>query len=199
MKKFILILLFCLINIFPQEFESGSEKIWEEIYNENFKSANDLVKNQLNQDKENLQLLSLHLITLNGLEKYKEASKIKSKLESIWKSKHKKNYLQENYPINLSSYLSAVVIKPNDVIIGAEYYIPYPISKNKAGFYYNKITVYNKETKKPDKFFKLEKSSATENEFILFEVSSGGKAKKVKNYGTSIPDIKNEIKSDIRN
>ncbi|MGQ2871613.1 hypothetical protein ACT533_13655, partial [Leptospira santarosai] len=108
-------------------------------------------------------------------------------------SKYKKSFLEENYPINLATWTRMVIVKPDSLLIGAEYFIPYPINSNKEGFYYHKFTLYNRFSKKPTRFFKLEKSSVTNQEYRLYEINSDGEFKQIKIYGDILPEMKDEM------
>ncbi|WP_425460281.1 hypothetical protein [Leptospira fletcheri] len=171
------------------------EKIWENIYSEDFITAKKLTQKELQSGKsESLALLSLYEICLNGLARPKQADEIRSKILRIWEKSYKKTFLEENYPLNLATWTRIVSVTPNILVLGAEYYTPYPVSPQKEGFYYHKFTAYNRFSKKAIQFFKLEKSSHTSNEYRLFEITAEGKANSIKNYGNSLPDIREEMK-----
>lgn len=145
-----------------------------------------------------MPLLSLLEICLNGLARPKQADETRKKILQLWEKNYKRSFVEENYPLNLATWTRMAVVTPNILVLGAEYYIPYPINPKKDGFYYHKFTAYNRFTKRATKFFKLEKSSNTENEYRLYEISSEGEAISVKNYGNSIPDLRDEMKDVIR-
>ncbi|MDI7210782.1 hypothetical protein [Leptospira santarosai] len=171
------------------------EKIWQEIYSQDFHSSKKLVQLELSKSGKNetIPLLSLLEISLNGLQRHKQANDIRKKILSIWESKYKKSFLEENYPINLATWTRMVIVKPDSLLIGAEYFIPYPINSNKEGFYYHKFTLYNRFSKKPTRFFKLEKSSVTNQEYRLYEINSDGEFKQIKIYGDILPEMKDEM------
>ncbi|XDD51861.1 hypothetical protein AB3N59_00950 [Leptospira sp. WS92.C1] len=171
------------------------EKIWQEIYNQDFHSSKKLIQLELAKSGKNetIPLLSLLEISLNGLQRYKQANEIRKKILSIWETKYKKSFLDENYPINLSTWTRMVVVKPDTLLIGAEYFIPYPINSGKEGFYYHKFTSYNRFSKKPTRFFKLERSPSTNHEFRLYEIHSDGESKQIKVFGDSMPEMKDEM------
>ncbi|EPG74455.1 hypothetical protein LEP1GSC058_3191 [Leptospira fainei serovar Hurstbridge str. BUT 6] len=175
------------------------DKIWENIYSEDYISAKKLVQKELQNGKsDSLPLLSLLEICLNGLARPKQADETRKKILQLWEKNYKRSFVEENYPLNLATWTRMAVVTPNILVLGAEYYIPYPINPKKDGFYYHKFTAYNRFTKRATKFFKLEKSSNTENEYRLYEISSEGEAISVKNYGNSIPDLRDEMKDVIR-
>ncbi|WP_016752476.1 hypothetical protein [Leptospira kirschneri] len=171
------------------------EKIWQEIYNQDFHSSKKLVQLELAKSGKNetISLLSFLEISLNGLQRHKQANDIRKKILSIWETKYKKTFVEENYPINLSTWTRMIIVKPNTMLVGAEYFIPYPINPNKDGFYYHKFTLYNRFSKKPTRFFKLEKSSTTNQEYCLYEINSDGESKQIKNYGDTLPEMKDEM------
>ncbi|TGK39609.1 hypothetical protein [Leptospira andrefontaineae] len=175
------------------------EKIWENIYSQDFVSAKKLVQKELqSSNSESLQLLSLMEICLNGLERYKQADESRKKILNVWEKNHKKAYLEENYPLNLATWTRMAVVTPNILVLGAEYYLPYPVNAKKEGFYYHKFTAYNRYSKHAIKFFKLENSPKTEKEYRLFEISEEGEAKLVKSYGNTLPDFRDEMKDVIK-
>ncbi|EMJ99820.1 hypothetical protein AB3N61_01085 [Leptospira sp. WS58.C1] len=197
----ILAFSFLNINLNAQEKSSGAniEKIWENIYSQDFISAKKLVQKELqSSNSESLQLLSLMEICLNGLERYKQADESRRKILSVWEKNHKKAYLEENYPLNLATWTRMAVVTPNILVLGAEYYLPYPVNSKKEGFYYHKFTAYNRYSKRAVKFFKLENSPNTEKEYRLFEISEEGEAKLVKNYGNALPDFRDEMKDVLK-
>ncbi|EMY77015.1 hypothetical protein LEP1GSC060_3228 [Leptospira weilii serovar Ranarum str. ICFT] len=171
------------------------ERIWQEIYNQDFHSSKKLVQLELVKSGKNetIPLLSLLEISLNGLQRYKQAKDVRLKILSIWESKHKKSFLEENYPINLATWTRMVIVKRDSLFIGAEYFMPYPINTNKEGFYYHKFTLYNRFSKNPTRFFKLEKSSATNQEYRLYEINVDGESKQIKSYGDILPEMKDEM------
>ncbi|AYV56162.1 hypothetical protein EFP84_12000 [Leptospira kmetyi] len=173
----------------------AQEKIWQEIYNQDFHSSKKMVQLELARSGKNetIPLLSLLEISLNGLQRHKQANEIRKKILSIWESKYKKSFIDENYPINLATWTRMVIVKSDSLLIGAEYFIPYPINANKDGFYYHKFTLYNRFSKKPTRFFKLEKSSATNQEYRLYEINSDGESKQIKTYGDILPEMKDEM------
>ncbi|TGL78367.1 hypothetical protein [Leptospira yasudae] len=175
--------------------EQVQEKIWQEIYNKDFHSSKKLVQLELSRSGKNetIPLLSLLEISLNGLERYKQANEIRRKILSIWESKYKKTFLDENYPINLATWTRMVLVKSDSLLIGAEYFIPYPINSSKDGFYFHKFTLYNRFSKKPTRFFKLERSSATNQEYRLYEINADGESKQIKVYGDILPEMKDEM------
>lgn len=138
-------------------------------------------------------MLSFLEISLNGLQRHKQANDIRKKILSIWETKYKKTFVEENYPINLSTWTRMIIVKSDTMLVGAEYFIPYPINSNKDGFYYHKFTLYNRFSKKPTRFFKLEKSSTTNQEYCLYEINSDGESKQIKNYGDTLPEMKDEM------
>lgn len=175
------------------------EKIWENIYSQDFISAKKLVQKELQSpNSESLQLLSLMEICLNGLERYKQADESRKKILNVWEKNHKKAYLEENYPLNLATWTRMAVVTPNILVLGAEYYLPYPVNVKREGFYYHKFTAYNRYSKHAIKFFKLENSPKTEKEYRLFEISEEGEAKLVKNYGNTLPDFRDEMKDVMK-
>lgn len=173
----------------------AQEKIWQEIYNQDFHSSKKMVQLELARSGKNetIPLLSLLEISLNGLQRHKQANEIRKKILSIWESKYKKSFIDENYPINLATWTRMVIVKSDSLLIGAEYFLPYPINSNKDGFYYHKFTLYNRFSKKPTRFFKLEKSSATNQEYRLYEINSDGESKQIKTYGDILPEMKDEM------
>ncbi|GBF39912.1 hypothetical protein [Leptospira johnsonii] len=192
---------FLNLNLKAQEKSSAAniEKIWENIYSQDFISAKKLVQKELqSSNSESLQLLSLMEICLNGLERYKQADESRKKILSVWEKNHKKAYLEENYPLNLATWTRMAVVTPNVLVLGAEYYLPYPVNSKKEGFYYHKFTAYNRYSKHAVKFFKLENSPKTEKEYRLFEISEEGEAKLVKNYGNAMPDFRDEMKDVLK-
>lgn len=206
-KRYLILLNVCLVlsflnlNLNAQEKSSAAniEKIWENIYSQDFISAKKLVQKELqSSNSESLQLLSLMEICLNGLERYKQADESRKKILSVWEKNHKKAYLEENYPLNLATWTRMAVVTPNILVLGAEYYLPYPVNSKKEGFYYHKFTVYNRFSKQAVKFFKLENSPKTEKEYRLFEISEEGEAKLVKNYGNTLPDFRYEMKDVLK-
>ncbi|TGK06979.1 hypothetical protein EHO59_02340 [Leptospira semungkisensis] len=182
-----------------QEKSSAIDKIWENIYAQDFITAKKLVQKELQtSDGDSLQLLSLMEICLNGLERYKQADESRKKILSVWEKNHKKAFLEENYPLNLATWTRIAKITPNVLVLGAEYYLPYPVNAKKQGFYYHKFTAYNRFTKRPSKFFKLEKSPTTEQEYRLFEISEEGEAILVRSYGNALPDMREEMKDVMK-
>ncbi|PJZ56983.1 hypothetical protein [Leptospira barantonii] len=173
----------------------AQEKIWQEIYNQDFHSSKKMVQLEIARSGKNetIPLLSLLEISLNGLQRHKQANEIRKKVLSIWESKYKKSFIDENYPINLATWTRMVIVKSDSLLIGAEYFIPYPINTNKDGFYYHKFTLYNRFSKKATRFFKLEKSSATNQEYRLYEINSDGESKQIKTYGDILPEMKDEM------
>lgn len=175
--------------------QETQEKIWQEIYNRDFHSSKKLVQLELARSGKNetIPLLSLLEISLNGLQRHKQADETRKKILSIWENKFKKSFLDENYPINLSTWTRMVVVKPDSLLIGAEYFLPYPINASKDGFYYHKFTLYNRFSKKPTRFFKLEKSPSTQQEYRLYEIQADGESKQIKVYGDILPEMKDEM------
>ncbi|EQA46077.1 hypothetical protein LEP1GSC050_3174 [Leptospira broomii serovar Hurstbridge str. 5399] len=175
------------------------DKIWENIYSEDYISAKKLVQKELQSGKsDSLHLLSLLEICLNGLGRPKQADETRKKILQLWEKNYKRSFVEENYPLNLATWTRMAVVTPNILVLGSEYYIPYPINPKKDGFYYHKFTAYNRFTKRAIKFFKLEKSSNTENEYRLYEISSEGEAISIKNYGNALPDLREEMKDVTR-
>ncbi len=203
---FVLIILFTLylpVSLFweliSEEKPSSVDKIWENIYALDFTSAKKLVQKGLQgENSESLQLLSLMEVCLNGLERYKQADEQRKKILSVWDKNHKKAFLEENYPLNLATWTRMAVITPNILVLGAEYYTPYPVNAKKEGFYYHKFTAYNRFTKRANRFLKLEKSPGTEQEYRLYEISEDGQASLVKSYGASVPDFRDEMKDVLK-
>ena len=192
MRTFILLTLLSVATIQADD----NKKVWDYFYNNNFKDAMTEIDRSLTKDSENIKLLSLKESCLNGLKKVKEANKTRVKILSIWNKNHKKNFISANYPINLATYIRIVEVKPSSIVIGSEYFIPYPVNQTKDGYYYHKFTVYNRYSKKPDKFFKLENSKATSGRYKLFEIDSDGTTKEIADYGKTIPDIHKETIAD---
>ncbi|RHX87585.1 hypothetical protein [Leptospira stimsonii] len=171
------------------------EKIWQEIYNQDFHSSKKLVQLELSKSGKNetIPLLSLLEISLNGLQRHKQANETRKRILSIWEKKFKKSFLDENYPINLATWTRMIVVKPDSLLLGAEYFIPYPINAGKDGFYYHKFTLYNRFSRKPTRFFKLERSPATNQEYRLYEINADGESKQIKVYGDILPEMKDEM------
>ncbi|MCE9501981.1 MAG: hypothetical protein K8R21_15985 [Leptospira sp.] len=195
------ILLFALslnTSIAEEAKNSKFEHIWNEIYANDFHAAKKHVLAEIDKSGENINILSLYEITLNGLDRRKEAAKIRKRIFEIWTEKHKGNFIKENYPLNLSTYPRIVIAKPSSLIIGSEYFLPYPTGKDKSGFFYNKIVVYNVFTKRPSKFFKLEKSKSTDGIYILYEIENDGKSSRVQSYSDKLPNLRDEINDVIR-
>ncbi|EPG65370.1 hypothetical protein ACE5IS_06005 [Leptospira wolffii] len=191
--------VFTVWELFSEEKPSSIDKIWENIYSQDFISAKKLVQKELKgENSESLQLLSLMEICLNGLERYKQADEQRKKILSVWEKTHKKSFLEENYPLNLATWTRMVSVTPNILLLGAEYYLPYPVNAKKEGFYYHKFTAYNRFTKKANHFFKLEKSPSTEKEYRLFEISEEGQSTLVKSYGDSLPELRDEMKDILK-
>ncbi|TGK02972.1 hypothetical protein EHQ53_05765 [Leptospira langatensis] len=191
--------IFSLQTLYSQEKSSAIDKIWENIYSQDFITAKKLVQKELQtSDADSLQLLSLMEICLNGLERYKQADDSRKKILSVWEKNHKKAFVEENYPLNLATWTRIVKVTPNVLVLGAEYYLPYPVNAKKDGFYYHKFTAYNRFTKRPSKFFKLEKSPTTDKEYRLFEISEEGEAILVKSYGNALPDMREEMKDVLK-
>lgn len=181
--------------LISEEKPSSIDKIWENIYAQDYTSAKKLIQKDLKGGKEeSLPLLSLMEVCLNGLERYKQADEQRKKILSIWEKTHKKAFLEENYPLNLATWTRMVVVTPNILLLGAEYYLPYPVNAKKEGFYYHKFTAYNRFSRKASHFFKLEKSPSTDQEYRLFEIKDDGQSNLVKNYGDSLPDLRDEMK-----
>ncbi|WP_425460431.1 hypothetical protein [Leptospira sarikeiensis] len=204
-KVIFLVLFLLMITAFPllnaqgQEKSASIDKIWENIYSQDYISAKKLVQKELQgSNSESLQLLSLMEICLNGLERYKQADESRKKILSVWEKNHKKAYIEENYPLNLATWTRMAVVTPNVLVLGAEYYLPYPVNAKKEGFYYHKFTAYNRFSKRASKFFKLENSPKTEKEYRLFEISEEGEATLVKNYGNTLPDFRDEMKDVMK-
>ncbi len=174
------------------------EKIWNEIYSENYANSEKLTLGELEKSPENLKLLSLLEISLNGQGRKKEAQVTRKKIFEIWKRKYKSAFIKENYPLNLATYPRMVEVKPSSLLIGSEFYMPYPVNKEKTGYYYNKIVVYNRFTKKPAKFFKLEKSDSSSGVYILYEIEQDGNSKKIKEYSTRLPSLRDEMEEVVK-
>lgn len=169
-------------------------KIWEEIYQQDYDRARILAQKKLKENSESISLLSIYEVALNGSNRPKKADEIHQKIQSIWQKKFKAAYLDANYPINLATYIRMVVVRENVLLVASDYFIPYPINKDKTGFYYHKFTLYNRYSKTPTKFFKLERSLETDRNYVLFEIDETGETKKVKSYGRFLPEIQDEVK-----
>ncbi|PJZ70012.1 hypothetical protein CH373_13150 [Leptospira perolatii] len=189
-------------EVFSEEKGSNAavlDRIWEDIYSEDYISAKKLVQKELQAGKsESLSLLSLMEVCLNGLSRPKQADETRLRILQIWEKKHKKTFIEENYPLNLATWTRMVSVTPNVLLLGSEYYLPYPINASKDGFYFHKITAYNRYTKSPTKFFKLEKSNKTEGEYRLFEISVDGESNLLKSYGDTLPNLRDEMKDVAR-
>ncbi|MCB1156591.1 MAG: hypothetical protein H7A25_10795 [Leptospiraceae bacterium] len=173
---------------------SLSEKIWENIYAEDWKEARKVIIDNYKEYSGNIDILSLYEIVLNGQGKKENAAKIRKKILRIWNEKHKDEYVKANYPLNLSHYLRQAVIHSHYLILASEFFLPYPINSSREGFYYHKIIVYNRKTRKAEHLYKLEKSKFTEENFILYEINSSGTSKKIHSYGKELPEIQEEVK-----
>lgn len=205
MKKIAILFLFLFTLIFA---ENGSKvgkniynQIWDEIYNSEFESARTMVLAELKKDKDNIKLLSLYEIIYNALDKPDKANKARDKILKLWNQNHKESYLKENYPVNLSNYTRVVKFYSNHILIGAEYFIPYPVNQKMDGYYYYKFTAFNKNSKSVDHLYKLEKSKLTNEDYVLFEVFINGKSERLKSYNKEIPDISqciNDISSRLK-
>ncbi|MBE7413270.1 MAG: hypothetical protein L6Q54_15015 [Leptospiraceae bacterium] len=195
----LLIFLFSIDQISGEEkYSNSQEKIWEEIYSGNFTKSQELILKELNKSPENLQLLSLLEISQNGQGLKKEALSTRKKIFVVWKKKHKSSFIQANYPLNLATYPRIVEVKPSMLLIGSEYFLPYPMNKEKSGYYYNKIVVYNRFTKKPVRFFKLEKLNNSGSIYSLYEIKEDGKSNKIKDYTNKLPSLRSELDEIVK-
>ena len=194
MKIFAAIILLAAAPLLPDD----NTKIWNYIYENNFKDALTTVENSLARDTENINLLSLREVCQNGLQNSKDADLTRKKILGIWNKKHKESFLSENYPINLATWIRIVEVKPSSLLIGSEYFTPYPVNPEKVGYFYHKFTVYNRYTQEPAKFYKLEKSKTTSGRYKLFEIDSDGKTTEVADYGQTLPDIRKEANTILK-
>lgn len=201
MSRVVYIILVSLI-LFPgfaiAKKQSLQKQIWNHIYKEEFKKALELVGSQLKKKPENLKLLSLMEICQNGLNNTADADKTRKKIISVWEKKYKREFIKNDYPINLASYTRMVVVTPSSLVLAAEYYTPYPVNREKDGYYYHKITIYNRSSKSPAKFFKLEKSTKTDDQYILYLIEADGKNEEIRKYGESKPDIRDEVNTILK-
>jgi hypothetical protein len=170
-----------------------TQKIWASIYENNFEEAKKTILDSYGKYKNNLDILSFYEIVLNGLDERADANKMRRKILKIWNKKHRKHYEKENYPLNLSNYIRIAFTTDKYLFIGSEYYLPYPINFAKEGHYYHKITVFDKQTKKPVHLYKLEKSKYTNDDYILYKIESSGTSSVVHNYGKTDPALSEEM------
>ena len=193
MNRKISYILAFLILIGPLFSESLSDRIWEHLYNNETQKAKILIEKELLKSPENLNLLSLYEVTLNAMDKKQESLKTYKKIKSIWNKNHKKKYIREKYPINLASWVRIAVIRPDVLLLASEYYLPYPVNRDEEGYYYHKITIYNRQTKNPVDFYKLEKSRNTNENHILFRIKPDGKNEIAKDFGTTLPGLQEQV------
>jgi hypothetical protein len=173
--------------------EKLTKQIWDHIYANQFDEVKAIVLSEYNTYKNNIALLSFYEIALNGLGDKPKANKVRKKIFKIWKKNHKSHYEKENYPVNLSNYIRVAITTDKHLFLGSEYYTPYPINSKKEGYYYHKIMVYDKSSKKLLGLYKLEKSKYTNEEYVLFKIEPSGTSASVQNYGNTEPDLSDEI------
>ena len=173
-------------------------KIWNYIHENKFSDALTVVDNLLSRDADNINLLSLREVCQNGMQKNRDADLTRKKILAVWNKKHKESFISENYPINLATWIRIVEVKPSSLLVGSEYFTPYPVNPEKEGYFYHKFTVYNRYTQEPAKFYKLEKSRATSGRYKLFEIEADGKTSEVADYGQTLPDIRKEANTILK-